>query len=111
MGSGSRKRVRGEEFGPDSIEQAMRERIRETIEARRKVTDTERRLLEAQQHAIDAVQLRSLVTFFLASLREHVLPLEGGRDAILGVSRDIRKIMSGADPETTDLDPSKAIEA
>ncbi len=32
MGSDSRKGLRGEEFGPDSIEQAMRERIRETIE-------------------------------------------------------------------------------
>jgi transposase-like protein len=32
MGSDIRKGLRGEEFGPDSIEQAMRERIRETIE-------------------------------------------------------------------------------
>lgn len=32
MGSDSRKGLRGEEFGPDSIEKAMRERIRETIE-------------------------------------------------------------------------------
>jgi hypothetical protein len=33
MGSDSRTGVSGEEFGPDSIEKAMRERIRETIEA------------------------------------------------------------------------------
>ncbi len=33
MGSDSKKGLRGEEFGPDSIERAMRERIRETIEA------------------------------------------------------------------------------
>jgi len=33
MGSDSRTEVSGEEFGPDSIEKAMRERIRETIEA------------------------------------------------------------------------------
>ena len=33
MGSDTRKGLKGEEFGPDSIEKAMRERIRETIEA------------------------------------------------------------------------------
>lgn len=33
MGSDSKKGLSGEEFGPDSIEKAMRERIRETIEA------------------------------------------------------------------------------
>lgn len=32
MGSDSKKGLRGEEFGPDSIERVMRERIRETIE-------------------------------------------------------------------------------
>lgn len=32
MGSDSKERLREEEFGPDSIEKAMRERIRETIE-------------------------------------------------------------------------------
>ena len=33
MGSDTRKGLEREEFGPDSIEKAMRERIRETIEA------------------------------------------------------------------------------
>lgn len=86
--------------------------IRETIETRRRVSDTERKLLEAQQHAIDAVQLRSLVTFFLGSLRDHVMPLEGGREAILAVTADIRQLMSDASPERDEeLDPTKGIEA
>jgi hypothetical protein len=74
--------------------------ILETVEARRKVSDTERRLLEAQQHAIDAVQLRSLITFFLASIKKHVLPLgPGGKEAVLGVSGDlVRLIGDGSQP-------------
>jgi len=67
--------------------------IRETIESRRRLTDTERKLLEMKQANVDAKQLNAIITLLLQSIATHVLPLDGGRTAVNMVSGDIRKLL------------------
>lgn len=68
--------------------------IRDTIESRRKLTDTERKLLEMRQAVVDSKQLQAIIAMLLTSITLHVLPLQGGRVAVDGVSEDIRKLMA-----------------
>ncbi len=67
--------------------------IQETMAARRKMTDTERRLLEMKQAVVDVGELRTIVAFILQSVKEHVIPLEGGRKAVSGVANDIGTLL------------------
>ncbi len=67
--------------------------IIETMGARRKLTDTERRLLEMKQAVVDVGELRTIVAFLLHSVKEHVIPLEGGRKAVSGVASDIGTLL------------------
>ncbi len=67
--------------------------IIETMGARRKLTDTERRLLEMKQAVVDVGELRTIVAFILQSVKEHVIPLEGGRKAVSGVANDIGTLL------------------
>ncbi len=69
------------------------EHIRETIDSRRRLTDTERKLLEMKKAVVDSKQLHAIITILLQSIATHVLPLEGGRIAVDGVSQDIRKLL------------------
>ena len=67
--------------------------IRDTVESRRKLTETERKLLEMKKAVVDSKQLHAIITILLQSIATHVLPLEGGRIAVDGVSHDVRKLL------------------
>lgn len=63
------------------------------MEQRRRLVDTERKLAEAKQTAVDAAELRVLVTRILQSIRDNVLPLDGGRRAADAVADDVRRMI------------------
>ncbi len=67
--------------------------IRETMEGRRKLSDTERKLLEAKQAAIDAAELRAIMAFILGSVKEHVIELPGGPAAVTAIAHDVRRLV------------------
>ena len=67
--------------------------IRETIETRRKLTDTERRLLEMKQAVVSVDELRAIVAFILQSVKDHVIGLDGGRRAVNGVAFDLNRLL------------------
>lgn len=67
--------------------------VLEAVEARRRLVDTERRLLEAHQASIDVSQMRAILLHVLTAVREHVLPLDGGRGAVEGIAREVRKLL------------------
>jgi hypothetical protein len=64
-----------------------------TIETRRKLVDTERRLLEAHQASVDVNQMKAILLHILTSVRDHVLPLDGGKRAVNEISTDIRQLL------------------
>lgn len=64
-----------------------------TIETRRKLVDTERRLLEAHQASVDVNQMQAILLHILTAVRENVLPLEGGRAAADGIALEVRKLL------------------
>lgn len=63
------------------------------IETRRKLVDTERRLLEAHQASVDVNQMKAILLHILTAVREHVLPLDGGRKAVDGIAVEVRKLL------------------
>ena len=69
------------------------EEIRDTAEGRRKLSDTERKLLEAKQAAIDAAELRAIMAFILGSVKEHVIELPGGPAAVSAIAHDVRRLV------------------
>lgn len=67
--------------------------ILDAIETRRKLVDTERRLLEAHQASVDVNQMRAILLHVLTAMREHVMPLSGGAKAVDKVANEIRKLL------------------
>lgn len=67
--------------------------IRTTVEVRRRLSNSERKLLEHKQAVVEISELRAIVAFLLQSVKDHVLALDGGREAVLGISGDVAKLM------------------
>jgi hypothetical protein len=69
--------------------------ILQTTEARRLMSDTERRLLEAEQAMVDVRELRTIMAIMVGSVRTHVLGLPGGKEAVQQFSQDVRRLVEG----------------
>lgn len=90
-------------FAIQVTDRSVWKEIRETVEDRRRLTDTERRLLEMKQAVVDVAELRAIVAFILQSVKEHVVELPGGRKAVSGIANDLNMLLHPT--------PSKPIEA
>jgi ribosomal protein S15P/S13E len=80
-------------------DQATWGELRETVEGRRRLADTERKLLEHKQAVVDVAELRAITAFFLTSIKTHVAELQGGRKAINLVAADIQRLLMPKDGE------------
>ena len=67
--------------------------IRETIETRRKLTETERRLLEMKHAVVGVDDLKAIVAFILQSVKDLLIGLDGGRKAVNGVAFDLNRLL------------------
>jgi hypothetical protein len=75
-------------FGDDSVWA----QIQAIMGTRMQLTETERRVADSKKANVDADSLRLLLQMILSSVRQHVLPLAGGSDAVGGVAEDIFKM-------------------
>jgi hypothetical protein len=73
----------------DGGEKAWRD-IRRTIQDRRKLSESEVKLLVAKHGVIDGATLRVIQSVFLDAIARHVIPLQGGSHAVACISDELR---------------------
>lgn len=86
-------------FGEDSVWA----KINDTIGSRIRLTDSERKLDEMKQASVASDRLQVLMMQLLASVRQHVVDLPGGPDAVNGVATDLLNML-GMAPEKSEAD-------
>lgn len=67
--------------------------LKDTMESRRRLADTERKLVEFKKTNMDVLELRTILTLILHALRTHVTPLEGGAKAMDKVVNEIGRLI------------------
>lgn len=68
--------------------------VEHASESRRKLVDTERKLVEAHAAAVDADRLRMVLMFIVDAIVRIVGPLEGGRKAVAELSKEIMSLVN-----------------
>lgn len=71
--------------------------LRRQVEHRRKLTDTERKLVEAKQAYVEADHLDMIVARLLHSINTNVKDLPGGKEAITQIVLDVRALIGSRD--------------